>query len=260
MLSHGDLFNETYVNDAGVTRISRPASDSLNVGAVGYCVDGHAHGHDPVFHSRSRDRVNGLGLDRNCDRRGHCHYRVNGRGCDHGPGHSLFGGHSPSYRARSAWSHIACRRGDDRPFLARPSRSETDRASPYNESDSRAGRSRRREDASAAGEIYEESVDAFLGERDLGAPQSRVWVEVGEWKTLEWIVCRLFALHLAFAMFGTVTVRRGLYPLASLSQIQSTPSAQDGVPCDIEEDLRAYGCRLIHQAGILLNQCVTFCP
>jgi len=108
-----------------------------------------------------------------------------------------------------------------------------------------------------AGEIYEESVDAFLGEGDLGVPQSRVWVEVG-WKTLEWVVCRLFALHLAFAM--SVTVRRGLYPLASLSQIQSTPSAQDGVPHDIEEDLRAYGCRLIHQAGILLNQCVSFCP
>ncbi|KAI0256472.1 cyclin-like protein [Lactifluus subvellereus] len=53
---------------------------------------------------------------------------------------------------------------------------------------------------------------------------------------------------------GTVTVPRRLYPLASLSQIQSTPSAQDGVPHDIEEDLRAYGCKLIHQAGILLNQ------
>ncbi|KAH9030638.1 cyclin-like protein [Lactarius pseudohatsudake] len=53
---------------------------------------------------------------------------------------------------------------------------------------------------------------------------------------------------------GTVTVRRRLHPLASLSQIQSTPSAQDGVPHSIEEDLRAYGCKLIHQAGILLNQ------
>jgi len=55
-------------------------------------------------------------------------------------------------------------------------------------------------------------------------------------------------------MSGTVTIRRRLYPLASLSQIQSTPSAQDGVPHAIEEDLRAYGCKLIHQAGILLNQ------
>lgn len=179
------------MNDAEVTTISRPASDSLNVGAVGYCVDGHAHGHDPVFHSRGRGRVHAL--DRSCDRRGHCHYRVNG--CGHGHGHSLSGGHNPSYQARSAWSHIACRRGDNRLFLARPSRSETDRASPYNEDDSRAGKSRRRVDASVAGEIYGESVDAFLGERDLGAPQSRVWVEVGEWKTLEWIVCHLFALH-----------------------------------------------------------------
>lgn len=66
--------------------------------------------------------------------------------------------------------------------------------------------------------------------------------------------------HTSFAMAGTVTVRRRLYPLASLSQIQSTPSAQDGVPHGIEEDLRAYGCKLIHQAGILLNQCVSFCP
>ncbi|KAI0306778.1 cyclin-like protein [Multifurca ochricompacta] len=48
--------------------------------------------------------------------------------------------------------------------------------------------------------------------------------------------------------------RPRLYPLASLSQIQSTPSVQDGVPHNIEEDLRAYGCKLIHQAGILLNQ------
>ncbi|KAF8503777.1 cyclin-like protein [Russula emetica] len=45
-----------------------------------------------------------------------------------------------------------------------------------------------------------------------------------------------------------------LYPLASLSQLNSTPSAQDGVPRHIEDNLRAYGCKLIHQAGILLNQ------
>ncbi|KAH9981520.1 cyclin-like protein [Lactifluus volemus] len=52
----------------------------------------------------------------------------------------------------------------------------------------------------------------------------------------------------------SVTVHPTLYPLASLAQIQSTPSAHDGVPHIIEEDLRAYGCKLIHQAGILLNQ------
>ena len=57
---------------------------------------------------------------------------------------------------------------------------------------------------------------------------------------------------------GTVAVRPRLHPLASLSQIQSTPSAQDAVPHVIEEDLRAYGCKLIHQAGILLNQSVSF--
>ena len=45
-----------------------------------------------------------------------------------------------------------------------------------------------------------------------------------------------------------------LYPLASLSQIEKTPSNEDGIPRDLEEDLRAYGCKLIHQAGILLKQ------
>ncbi|KAJ7756882.1 cyclin-like protein [Mycena maculata] len=45
-----------------------------------------------------------------------------------------------------------------------------------------------------------------------------------------------------------------LYPLASLAQIESTPSRADGIPPDLEEDLRAYGCKLIHQAGILLKQ------
>ena len=45
-----------------------------------------------------------------------------------------------------------------------------------------------------------------------------------------------------------------LVPLASLSQIESTPSRQDGIPTDMEEDLRAYGCKLIHQAGLLLKQ------
>lgn len=45
-----------------------------------------------------------------------------------------------------------------------------------------------------------------------------------------------------------------LYPLASLSQIEKTPSMQDGVPADLEEDLRTYGCKLIRQAGVLLKQ------
>lgn len=47
-----------------------------------------------------------------------------------------------------------------------------------------------------------------------------------------------------------------LYPLASLEQIERTPSREDGMPEDLEEDLRAYGCKLIHQAGILLKQYV----
>lgn len=45
-----------------------------------------------------------------------------------------------------------------------------------------------------------------------------------------------------------------LYPLATLSQIEGTPSLEDGIPADLEEDLRAFGCKLIHQAGILLKQ------
>lgn len=47
-----------------------------------------------------------------------------------------------------------------------------------------------------------------------------------------------------------------LYPLASLEQIESTPSRLDGIPTELEEDLRAYGCKLIAEAGVLLSQCV----
>ncbi|EJD44108.1 cyclin-like protein [Auricularia subglabra TFB-10046 SS5] len=47
---------------------------------------------------------------------------------------------------------------------------------------------------------------------------------------------------------------RVLNPLASLAQIERTPSMEDGLPWELEEDLRAYGCKLIQQAGILLNQ------
>ncbi|KAG1774313.1 cyclin-like protein [Suillus placidus] len=45
-----------------------------------------------------------------------------------------------------------------------------------------------------------------------------------------------------------------LVPLASTSQIERTPSREDGIPPDLEEDLRAFGCKLIHEAGILLKQ------
>jgi len=42
-------------------------------------------------------------------------------------------------------------------------------------------------------------------------------------------------------------------PLASLAQILSTPSAQDKIPSDVEDDLRVAGCMLIQEAGILLG-------
>ncbi|CCA68945.1 hypothetical protein PIIN_02805 [Serendipita indica DSM 11827] len=45
-----------------------------------------------------------------------------------------------------------------------------------------------------------------------------------------------------------------LTPLATLSQIKETPSRRDGIPADLEDDLRAYGAKMIQQAGILLKQ------
>jgi hypothetical protein len=48
-----------------------------------------------------------------------------------------------------------------------------------------------------------------------------------------------------------------LVPLASLAQIEKTPSREDGLPVDLEDDLKAFGCKLIHQAGILLKQFVS---
>ncbi|KAI0646933.1 cyclin-L1 [Trametes meyenii] len=45
-----------------------------------------------------------------------------------------------------------------------------------------------------------------------------------------------------------------LYPLASLAQIEKTPSREDGIPEELELDLRAFGCKLIHEAGVLLRQ------
>jgi len=43
-------------------------------------------------------------------------------------------------------------------------------------------------------------------------------------------------------------------PLATLSQIEQTPSNEDGIPSNVEDDLRTLGCQLIQQAGILLKQ------
>ncbi|KAF9228660.1 cyclin-like protein [Gyrodon lividus] len=45
-----------------------------------------------------------------------------------------------------------------------------------------------------------------------------------------------------------------LVPLATFSQIERTPSREEGVPQELEEDLRAFGCKLIHEAGVLLKQ------
>ncbi|TXT15755.1 hypothetical protein VHUM_00258 [Vanrija humicola] len=43
------------------------------------------------------------------------------------------------------------------------------------------------------------------------------------------------------------------HPLATLAQILDTPSAADGVPPELEADLRAVGCMLIQEAGVLLE-------
>lgn len=42
------------------------------------------------------------------------------------------------------------------------------------------------------------------------------------------------------------------HPLASAEQIFSTPSRQDGVPAELEGDLRVAGCMLIQEAGVML--------
>jgi hypothetical protein len=44
-----------------------------------------------------------------------------------------------------------------------------------------------------------------------------------------------------------------LNTLASPEQIESTPSRRDGIPEELEDELRVYGCQLIQQAGILLD-------
>lgn len=44
-----------------------------------------------------------------------------------------------------------------------------------------------------------------------------------------------------------------LNPLVSADQIAETPSRKDGIPSDLEDELRVYECQLIQQAGILLK-------
>lgn len=65
-------------------------------------------------------------------------------------------------------------------------------------------------------------------------------------------------VHLLFPPTKLPYMSVSLYPLASLEQIEETPSRKDGIPSDLEDDLRAYGCKLIHQAGILLKQYASF--
>lgn len=47
-------------------------------------------------------------------------------------------------------------------------------------------------------------------------------------------------------------------PLATLSQIEQSPSNEDGIPSNLEDDLRTLGCQLIQQAGVLLKQYGSF--
>lgn len=42
------------------------------------------------------------------------------------------------------------------------------------------------------------------------------------------------------------------HPLATLAQVISTPSALDGIPAEVEDDLRVAGCMMIQEAGIML--------
>lgn len=42
------------------------------------------------------------------------------------------------------------------------------------------------------------------------------------------------------------------HPLASTSQIIASPSNKDGLPREVENDLRTAGCMLIQEAGIML--------
>jgi hypothetical protein len=43
------------------------------------------------------------------------------------------------------------------------------------------------------------------------------------------------------------------HPLATLVQILSTPSSKDGIPEDLENDLRVAGCMMIQEAGVMLG-------
>jgi cyclin L len=44
-----------------------------------------------------------------------------------------------------------------------------------------------------------------------------------------------------------------LNTLVTKEQVICTPSRQDGIPCDLEDEIRVYGCQLIQDAGMLLG-------
>lgn len=191
--ANGDLER---MNDDGVTMIGHPASDSWNVDAVGYCVDGRVHsnrvgrvhGRDPFFHNLDH------GHEYSRASRDYCRCRENDRAC-----HSLFG---PFYQVHNAyWGHNVCHRDDDRLALARQIHSEKDRVSPCNEDDSQGGRSHRRVDGNEGEGIYGESADG-----DLGQGQSQAWVEVEEWKTLAAFSAQHPQLRMAFLITSKTTL------------------------------------------------------
>jgi len=43
------------------------------------------------------------------------------------------------------------------------------------------------------------------------------------------------------------------HPLATVAQIVRTPSAADGVPSQLEADLRTVGCMMIQEAGVMME-------
>jgi len=49
------------------------------------------------------------------------------------------------------------------------------------------------------------------------------------------------------------TIPHPPHPLATLPQIVTSPSKRDGLPRDVEADLRVGGCMLIQEAGIMLE-------
>ena len=60
--------------------------------------------------------------------------------------------------------------------------------------------------------------------------------------------------HALALSMDTPTVMADLVnPLATPSQLACTPSMADGLPWEVEEELRIFGCQLIQSAGVLLK-------